>query len=57
MASARHELPYEGGKEMLLVDEVDDKAFLEKVVRAMYAELPAPRNEAAPKALKEENDG
>lgn len=54
MPSARHELPYEGGKEMLLADEVDDKAFLEKVVRAMYAELPAPRNKAARKAVKEE---
>lgn len=51
MPSARHELPYEGGREMLLVD---DKAFLEKVVRAMYAELPAPRNKAARKAVKEE---
>ena len=57
MPSARHKLPYEGGKEMLLVDEVDDKAFLEKVVCAMYAELPAPRKKAARKAVKEENDG
>ena len=33
-------LPYEGVKEMLLVDEVDSKAFLAKLFEAMYDELP-----------------
>ena len=33
------ELPYEGVKEMLLVDEVDSKAFLAELVEAMYDEL------------------
>lgn len=43
MPGAEYELPYEGAKKMLLVDEVDDKAFLTKLVEAMYDELPAPK--------------
>lgn len=43
MPSARYELPYEGAKEMLLVDEVDDKEFLTGLLNAMYDELPAPK--------------
>ena len=37
---ARYELPYEGAKEMLLVDEVDNKDFLTGLFDAMYDELP-----------------
>ena len=37
---ASYELPYEGAKEMLLVDEVDDKNFLTGLFNAMYDELP-----------------
>ena len=40
MPEAAYELPYEGAKEMLLVDEVDSKAFLTKLFEAMYDELP-----------------
>lgn len=36
-------LPYDGAKEMLLVDEVDDKEFLTKLFEAMYDELPLPQ--------------
>lgn len=43
MPTASRELPYEGAKEMLLVDEVDDKAFLAGLFQAMYEELPAPK--------------
>lgn len=35
-------MPYEGAKEMLLVDELEDKTFLAELLRAMYTELPAP---------------
>ena len=35
------ELPYEGAKEMLLVDDVDNKDFLTRLFVAMYDELPA----------------
>lgn len=37
---ASYELPYEGAKEMLLVDEVDDKEFLQGLFVAMYGGLP-----------------
>ena len=43
MQDATRELPYEGAKEMLLVDEVDDKEFLKQLLEAMYDELPAPK--------------
>lgn len=43
MPTALYELPYEGAKEMLLVDEVDDKAFLKGLFNDMYEELPAPK--------------
>ena len=39
MPAAICDLPYEGAKEMLLVDEVDSKAFLAELVEAMYDEL------------------
>ena len=43
MPNAPYERPYEGAKEMLLVDNVDDRAFLAELVASMYEELPAPR--------------
>ena len=39
MPDAERELPYEGAKEMLLVDRVEDRDFLQKLVEAVYAEL------------------
>jgi len=41
MPEAQKELPYEGAKEMLLVDEVDNREFMCNLLRAMYDELPA----------------
>ena len=43
MPEADRELPYEGAKEMLLVDNVDNRAFLRELLTAMYDELPAPK--------------
>ena len=43
MSTALHELPYEGAKEMLLVEEVDNKEFLTGFFHAMYEELRAPK--------------
>ena len=43
MPDAALELPYEGAKEMLLVDNVDSRDFLAQLLTAMYHELPAPR--------------
>ena len=43
MPEAAFELPYEGAKEMLLVDNVDSKEFLAELFDAMYDQLPAPK--------------
>ncbi len=43
MPDADLELPYEGAKEMLMVDEVDNREFLKELFDAMYPELPAPK--------------
>ena len=43
MPAAICELPYEGAKEMLLVDEVDSKEFLTELFETMYDELPSPK--------------
>ena len=43
MPDADQELPYEGAKAMLLVDDVEDREFLKELLEAMYPELPAPK--------------
>ena len=43
MPNAGRELPYEGAKEMLLVDNMENRDFLRELVEAMYDELPAPK--------------
>lgn len=43
LPDAPMELPYEGAKEMLLVEELDDRARLTQVVTAMAEELPLPK--------------
>ena len=43
MPNASLELPYEGAKEMLLVEELDNKGFLTELLEAMYDELPMPK--------------
>ena len=43
MPDAERELPYEGAKEMLLVDDVENRAFLRELLSAMYPELPDPK--------------
>lgn len=43
MPEASYELPYEGAKEMLLVDDIDNKDFLAQLFHAMYDELPSPK--------------
>ena len=43
MPAATCELPYDGAKEMLLVDEIDSKELLTKLFDAMYNELPVPK--------------
>ena len=43
MPDASLELPYDGAKEMLLVDDIDNKIFLKDLLEAMYDELPEPK--------------
>ena len=43
LPNAPMEPPYEGAKDMLLVENVDDGAFLRRLLEAMYDELPAPK--------------
>ena len=43
MPNADMELPYDGAKEMLLVDDVENKEFLRDLLDEMYEELPAPK--------------
>ena len=40
MPDATMELPYDGAKKMLLVDDVDNREFLCELVRSMWEELP-----------------
>ena len=43
MPDAPNEIPYEGAKPMLLVEEIDDREFLRDLFDAMEGELPAPK--------------
>ncbi len=49
MPDADLEIPYEGAKEMLLVDNVDNREFLKGLLTAMYDELPAPGRKKQPR--------
>ena len=40
MPEAARELPYPGAKEMLLVEDIENKAFLATLVAAIYKDLP-----------------
>ena len=51
MPLVTYEIPYKGAKEMLLVDNLDDKEFLKELFEAMYDELPVPK----PKKKKGKN--
>lgn len=43
MPNASMELPYDGAKEMILVDNVEDSDLLCQLIKAIYEELPMPR--------------
>ena len=49
MPNANLELPYEGAKEMLLVDNVENKDFLKELLEALYDELPVPKKRSEKK--------
>ena len=43
LPNAPRELPYEGAKEMLLVEDIEDRELLKKLFEAMHGELPEPK--------------
>lgn len=43
LPNALREPPYDGAKDMLLVEDVDNRTILETLFRTMYPELPAPK--------------
>lgn len=49
MPDAPRELPYEGAKEMLMVEDIEDRELLEKLFNAMVDELPAPKKKTKKK--------
>ncbi len=49
MPTAAYELPYQGAKEMLLVEDIDNRKFLCNLFLSMYDELPAPKKKKTAK--------
>lgn len=49
MPDAPWQQPYQGAKEMLLVENIDDRQFLEDLLNAMYDELPVPKKKSKKK--------
>ena len=43
LSNIRYELPYEGAKEMLLIEDVQNKELLKKLFSALYEHLPTPK--------------
>lgn len=52
MPNADMELPYEGAKEVLFVDDVDNKDFLRELLEAMYEELPVAKKKKLRRQIK-----
>lgn len=52
MPHAERVIPYEGAKEMILVDCIENRTLLEELLEAMYPELPArkPRKKESSKS-------
>lgn len=46
LPDAPFEKPYEGAKEMLLIENTDDREFLAKLFNTMYDELPVPKKKS-----------
>ena len=43
LEQTRLERPYEGAKEMILLEDLEDKSFLARLIRDMYEVLPTPK--------------
>ena len=51
MPEATLELPYDGAKEMLLVDDIENKEFLKELLEAMVDDLPAQKKKKEKKPV------
>ncbi|MBR2154917.1 MAG: TfoX/Sxy family protein [Bacteroidaceae bacterium] len=49
--------PYEGAKDYFYITDVDDHAYLSQLVRATYAELPAPKKKKPQSSLASKTSG
>ena len=43
LGKTRLEHPYEGAKKMILIEDIEDKSFLMRLIKDMYEVLPAPK--------------
>jgi len=43
MPNAEYQFPYKGAKEMVLVEDIENRDFLKELFEAMYEELPEPK--------------
>ena len=43
VSDIRYEVPYEGAKKMILIEEVDNKEYLTELFKAIYDDLPTPK--------------
>ena len=43
LEQTRLERPYEGAKEMILLEDLEDKLFLARLIKEMYEVLPVPK--------------
>ena len=43
LGQTRLERPYEGAKEMILIEDLEDKLFLARLIKEMYEVFPAPK--------------
>ena len=55
METATYELPYDGAKEMLLVEDIDSKEYLTGLFNAMYDELPVHKSNNKKKSLNDQS--
>lgn len=49
LVGASYEPPYDGAKDMILVDRIEDKASLTELFKAMYDELTLPKKKSKKK--------
>lgn len=38
------EIPYDGAKKMILIEEIDDREFMAELIESIFEELPSPKN-------------